>query len=124
MAAYAVFLATGHTIRSQSIKSGTILLHLLAGLIQKFDAINRDVRKEDNSNNLSPPIKVVMNSIEKFEKVPNRREAYTITMQKNIGKQTLYLKRYQQISHMTSLNVAYKEASDNLNGANQVVLDY
>ena len=35
MAAYAVFLATGHTIRSLSIKSGTILLYLLAvkGLI-------------------------------------------------------------------------------------------
>ena len=65
-----------------------------------------------------------MNSIEKIEKVPNRRDIYTIAMQKNIGKQTLYLKRYQQISHMTGLVVAYKEASDNLNGANQVVLDY
>ena len=62
-------------------------MYLLAvkGLIQKFDPINRDVRKEDNSNNLSPPVKAVMNSIEKFEKVPNRREAYTIAMQKTLA---------------------------------------
>ena len=62
-------------------------MYLLAvkELIQRFDPINRDIRKEDNSDNLSPPVKAVINSIEKFEKVPNQREAYTIAMQK-IGK--------------------------------------
>ena len=50
LAAYALFLATGNTIYSQSIKSATIAEYLKAAadLISKLDPVeNRDARKTD-----------------------------------------------------------------------------
>ena len=51
MASYAVFLATGHTIRSQSIKAATILLYFYVaqGFIKKCEPVDRDTRKEDKA---------------------------------------------------------------------------
>ena len=93
MAAYAIFLATGHTIQSKSIKASTIEKYLYdaKGFIQKFDSTNRDARKDEHTGKMAEPIQKVLDEQKRFEKVPNRREGYTIAMHKLLFQKTQLL---------------------------------
>ena len=86
MACYAAFLATGQTIRQKSIKASTIdnYLYAAAGFFQLFDRRQRDPRKEVGAYLLCGLVKKVTNEVKRFENVPNRREPYTVKMQKYI----------------------------------------
>ena len=80
LAAYAIYLATGNTIYSQSIKASTIseYLRAAADLIQKLDPVeNRDARKTDKGVTYEGITKVLQ-EVKRVEKVPNRREGYTL----------------------------------------------
>ena len=93
MAAYAIFLATGHTIQSKSIKASTIEKYLYdaKGFIQKFDPTNRDARKDEHAGKIAEPIIKVLDEQKQFEKVPNRRERYTIAIHKLLFQKTQLL---------------------------------
>lgn len=85
MACYAVFLATGHTIYQRQVRSATIdkYLHAAATFIQFFDKYpHRDARKEKNTTSICPPVKKVVDQVKKFENISDKREAYTLAMQK------------------------------------------
>ena len=82
LAAYAIYLATGNTIYSQSIKASTIdkYLKAAADLIQKLDPVeNRDARKTDKGQTYEGIAKVLQ-EVRRIEKVPNRREGFTLAM--------------------------------------------
>ena len=82
MACYAVFLATGHTLRARSIKSASIktYLHNAATFIMRFDNVDRDACKALNDSKLCPPIAQVINECKSFEEIPERREPFTLAM--------------------------------------------
>ena len=87
MGMYAIFLASGHTISHKQIRAKTIHKYLLAAssFIQLFDPIpNRDARKNPDNTTFSPPVKTVMAQVEKHEKIPDKREPYTLEMQRSL----------------------------------------
>lgn len=86
MSAYALYLATGNTIYSQSIKYTTISVYLrdAASLISHMDPVeDRDARKRDNGI-IYGGIKQINAEVKRTEKVPNRREGYTIAMHRRL----------------------------------------
>jgi len=86
LAMYAIYLATGNTIYSQMIKGTTMELYLLAAasIIQKLDQIpDRDARKTPDGK-VYKGIKKVIDEVKRIEKVPNRREGYTLAMHKEL----------------------------------------
>jgi hypothetical protein len=92
MALYAAHLATGSSLLCKSIKAGTVEKYLLniAKFLSNFS--NRDVRKEDPTKQaLAGPIKSVLTEMERWEKVPNRREPFTVEMQEYLNEQTANL---------------------------------
>ena len=82
--AYAVYLATGHTLRSQSIMSSTISEYLLtaARFYKQLDPAGRDPRFEEGSRALCEPVTRVIGEVKRFEGVPNRQEPYHPSMHK------------------------------------------
>ena len=91
MAMYAVYLASGHTLISRQIKAGSIgrYLHAAAEFLSLFDPQEqRDARFLDRTTTRSPYIQRVLDQVAKFEKVPDRQDAYTIAMQKALYTQT------------------------------------
>lgn len=83
MATYATHLGTGGSLNCQQLKSSTISKYLLdiAKLIKCLHPEGRDPRKKDNAQTeLAPPIRAVLKELERYEKVPNRREPYTLAM--------------------------------------------
>lgn len=89
MACYAIFLNSGHTVTQCRIKAKTIEKYLLAAatFIAQFDHIpGRDARKLPNMQSLSPIVKKVLDSITKFETIPDKREPYTLAMQHALSK--------------------------------------
>ena len=83
---YATHLATGSTLKCQTIQSGTIkgYLHDVAKFLGRFRAIDpRFVSATDTK--LAPVISKVLAEQKRWETVPNRREPFTLEMQKAIA---------------------------------------
>jgi hypothetical protein len=92
MALYAAHLATGSSLLCKSIKASTVEKYLLniARFLSNF--ASRDVRKEGpTSQGLAEPIKAVLIEMERWEKVANRREPFTVEMQEYLNEQTANL---------------------------------
>ena len=90
MACYSVFLATGHTIYQRQVRASTIdkYLHAAATFIQFFDKYpHRDSRKEMNTTAICQPIRKVTDQVKRFENITEKREAYTLAMQKELHGQ-------------------------------------
>ena len=83
---YATHLATGSTLKCQTIQSGTIkgYLHDVAKFLGLFRAINpRFVAATDTK--LAPVISKVLAEQKRWETVPSRREPFTLEMEKAIA---------------------------------------
>jgi hypothetical protein len=92
MALHAAHLATGSSLLCKSIKAATVKKYLLnvAKFLSNFS--RRDVRKEGpTSQGLAEPIKAVLVEMERWEKVPSRREPFTVEMQEYLNEQTASL---------------------------------
>ena len=97
LSCYALYLATGNTIYSQSIKSSTIgeYLRAAADLVSKVDPIpGRDARKTETGD-MFEGISKILKEVKRIESVPNRREGYTIAMHRRF---------YQKIQFNTDLD--------------------
>jgi len=79
---YALYLATGHTIYCKSIKAATIeeYLKAAAGLIKKLDPVDGRDAMYDRDGVKYIGITSVLREVRRIEKVPNRRENYSIAM--------------------------------------------
>jgi len=92
MSCYALYLSTGNTIYSQSIKSTTIgkYLRAAADLVSKLDPIaGRDARKTDTGE-MYEGISKIIKEVKRIESVPNRREGYTIAMHRRLFEKTRF----------------------------------
>jgi hypothetical protein len=81
MALYTVHLATGNSVSCRSIKAATITKYLLS--IAKFCARSnpRDPRKLEQTNKaLAPKIQGVINEVQGWENIPDRRKPFTLEM--------------------------------------------
>jgi hypothetical protein len=81
LALYATHLATGTNLVFRSIKAATISQYLqdVARFLSRFS--NRDPRKEDPTRkDIAPCINSVTKEVQRWEKMPNRREPLTIEM--------------------------------------------
>ena len=99
LAAYALYLATGNTIYSQSIRAATITEYLRASadLIQKLDPVeNRDARKTDKGKTYEGISKVIT-EVKRIETVPNRREGYTLAMHRRLFTKITFLSLYSAL---------------------------
>lgn len=79
---YALYLATGHTIYSQSIRADTLNEYLKAAssIIQKLDPVpDRDAMYTKDGNKYEGIVSIVR-EVRRIELVPNRREPYAIAM--------------------------------------------
>ena len=86
LAMYAMHLATGSTLKCQTIQSGTIkgYLHDVAKFLGRFRAINpRFVSATDTK--LAPIIGKMIAEQKRWQTVQNRREPFTLEMQKAIA---------------------------------------
>lgn len=77
-----MYLATGHTIYCKSIKAATIeeYLKAAAGLIKKLDPVDGRDAMYDRDGVKYIGITSVLREVRRIEKVPNRRENYSIAM--------------------------------------------
>jgi hypothetical protein len=85
MAMYATHLGTGNTLQGRVIGTGTISQYLRAGatFIQLFDEEpGRDALKEPGKTGTCSPVDKTIKELKRFEDIPNRREPYTLAMQK------------------------------------------
>jgi hypothetical protein len=84
MAMYAMHLATGSNLRHKTIKASTINDYLasVAKFLGRFS--DRDIRKQQDSFNIAPCIKSVLDEIKRWEDMPRRREPFTPEMWKHI----------------------------------------
>ena len=83
LALYAVHLATGHSVFCKAIKASTITSYLrdIAKFLGRFSPVDsRYCSAADRV--LAPCIKEVTEEVIRWEKVPNRREPFTIEMWK------------------------------------------
>lgn len=79
---YALYLATGHTIYSQSIRADTLTEYLKAasGIIQKLDPVpDRDAMYTADGNKYEGIVSITR-EVRRIELVPNRREPYALSM--------------------------------------------
>jgi hypothetical protein len=82
---YAVHLATGNTLWCKSIKAATILKYLrdVAKFLGRYSPIDaRYANAADKT--LAPCIKAVTDEVARWEKIPDRREPFTIEMFKHL----------------------------------------
>ena len=100
LACYATFLATGHTLQSKSIKADTIRKYVFEAktFIYKFDLRKRDVSIDEKTGKQAASITKVIREQERFEKIKNLREAYTIAMHKTLHKRTQFQHKHSQES--------------------------
>jgi hypothetical protein len=85
LALYAVHLATGNTLWCKSIKAATILKYLrdvakFLGWYSPIDACYDNAADKT----LAPCIKAVTDEVARWEKIPDRREPFTIEMFKHL----------------------------------------
>jgi len=92
LATYAVHLANGHTIKAKSIKGDTIKQYLIAasGLIQMFDKVERDARKQIGATHLCLAVTKVINEVKRFEEMPRRREPYCTAMHRRLVEKSKF----------------------------------
>ncbi|KAG7354495.1 hypothetical protein IV203_003851 [Nitzschia inconspicua] len=84
LACYACHLATGHSLSSLTLRTGTIRKYLIAAasLIAIFDSEpGRDARKGKGSDSLCSPLEKVLKEQKRWEDVPDRREGWTVGLQ-------------------------------------------
>lgn len=81
MAMYASHLCTGNTIRGKPIRAGTVkeYLHDVATFILANTGV--DPRFDEGVYKLADPIQKVITEYERWEKQPNRRQPWTVSMQ-------------------------------------------
>jgi hypothetical protein len=86
LALYAVHLATGNNLFCRSIKASTILAYLrdVAKFLGRFSKVDARYRTSTDTN-LAPCIKAVTDEVARWEKVPDRREPFTIEMWKYLA---------------------------------------
>lgn len=82
MCMYAVHLASGSTLFCRRITAGTIQTYILnvATFLMRFDSCRLDPRKTEEGDRLHPMLKSIYAELERWEKVPNRREPFTLEM--------------------------------------------
>ena len=91
MAMYTAFLASGHTLAQRQIKAATIRCYLrnAASFIRLFDHdMHRDARYTAGTHAFCTQVQKILTMVERYEKVPNRQEAYTLAMQKALHLRT------------------------------------
>jgi hypothetical protein len=83
---YAVHLGTGHSLLCKAIKSGTIATYCLnaAQFVALFDDKERDIRKTEGNSTFAPCYNQVLKELRRWEVMPNRREPYTLAMQRRL----------------------------------------
>ncbi|KAG7370631.1 hypothetical protein IV203_019201 [Nitzschia inconspicua] len=94
MACYACHLATGHSLSSLTMRTGTICKYLIAAasLIAIFDSEpGRDARKEKGSDSLCSPLEKVLKEQKRWEDVPDRQKGWTV------GLQLALMKKYSHL---------------------------
>lgn len=90
MALYAAKLGTGSTLFQRQIKVDTIKKYLLsvASFIALVGNHPRDPRKRSPTDKeFCPELQAVLRELERWEKVPNRREPYTLAMQEFLERE-------------------------------------
>jgi hypothetical protein len=83
LAMYAQHLATGCTLFCRQIKAKTIKLYIknVAAALALFGPHERDFRKENPTDqNMCPTLNTIFKEMERWEKMPNRREPFTVEM--------------------------------------------
>lgn len=88
MALYAAHLATGSSLHCRSLKAGTIRSYLLdvAKFLGRFRDIDPRFRSTADTK-LAPAIAKVIEEVQRWESVPNRREPFTLEMHALIAKE-------------------------------------
>jgi len=86
MALYAAHLCTGQSIKGKAIRSSTVKDYLRDVATLIYSQIEVDPRFELGKNHLAPPIQKVCFEYQRFEKIENRREPWTIEMQLFLDK--------------------------------------
>jgi hypothetical protein len=83
LALHAAHLATGNNLFCRSIKASTMLSYLrdVAKFLGRFSAVDARHRTSADST-LAPCIKAVTDKVIRWEKIPDRREPFTIEMWK------------------------------------------
>jgi hypothetical protein len=86
LALYAVHLATGNTLWCQSIKATTILKYLrdVAKFLGRYSILDARYASAADKT-LAPCIKAVTDEVARWEKIPDRREPFTIEMHKHLA---------------------------------------
>ena len=86
LALYAVHLATGNTVFCKSIKASTILAYLrdVAKFLSRFSPLDARYHSPHDKT-LAPCIKAVTDEVARWEKIPDRREPFTIEMWKHLS---------------------------------------
>jgi hypothetical protein len=86
---YAMHLATGNTLLCRSIKSGTIKDYVLAAasFLSLFGNEVDYRRSTPTDKAFCPELQAVYKEIERWEKVPNRREPFTLEMLTDVQAQ-------------------------------------
>jgi hypothetical protein len=86
MALYAVHLATGNSLYCKSIKATSITGYLrdVAKFLSRFSPVDPRYRSATDRT-LAPCIKAVTDEVQRWEKVPDRREPFTIEMWKYLS---------------------------------------
>ena len=82
LAMYAQHLATGSTLAHRQIKASTIKAYLrdVASFLTRFGERPVDPRKERGSERLHSMLDRIFKELERWEKVPKRREPFTVEM--------------------------------------------
>lgn len=83
LASYALHLSSGNSLLCRTLKSSTIKGYVrdVATFLRQCDPQQRDFRRNhDSDKHFSAPLVKVYAEIECWEKVPNRREPFTVEM--------------------------------------------
>ncbi len=88
LALYATHLATGSSLHCRSLKAGTIRSYLLdvAKFLGRFRDIDPRFRSTADTR-LAPAIAKVIDEVQRWESVPNRREPFTLEMHSLIAEE-------------------------------------
>lgn len=96
MSMYAQHLATGSTLLCRSIKVGTVKVYLrqVIGFFMRFGRWKRNPCFAPTSDSYYGELKSVLAELTRWEKVPNRREPFTLDM-----LASMYTEDYGYIEH-------------------------
>ena len=81
MALYTSHLCTGHSIKGKPIRCNTVKDYLRDVASFIYCHTDVDPRFELGKNHIADPIQKVLNEYKRFERIENRREAWTVEMQ-------------------------------------------